>query len=92
MVSTEEALVLFHRVLSFSSPERRALKSNRRALADCSDWSQQQEKMITDVLGKHLDKENEQDLCVLRKLPTPDPLTSLFEGRPAFLFRVRVSS
>lgn len=44
--------------------------------------------MITDRLSEHLSKENERDLCALRKVPESDRLTRLFEGKLAFLFRV----
>ncbi|KAL1635665.1 hypothetical protein SLS58_010168 [Diplodia intermedia] len=84
-----EALIRYKQVLSLTSPERRALKATRNVFAKDNNWKNASETMIIDGLSKHL-SENEQDLCALRKLPEPDRLTRLFEGKLAFLFRVRV--
>ncbi|OJD28661.1 uncharacterized protein BKCO1_1230003 [Diplodia corticola] len=85
-----EALIRFEQALSLASPERRALKATRNVFAKDDGWRNSPEAMITDGLSKHL-IENEQDLCALRKLPEPDRLTRLFEGRLAFLFREKVN-
>lgn len=88
MKALDEALIRFQQVLSLTSPERRALKATRNVFAKDDGWRNSPETMITDGLSKHL-SENEQDLCAQRKLPKPDRLTRLFEGKLAFLFRVR---
>lgn len=80
--------MLYNQVLSFTAPERRALKANRHVLAKSCGWKYRQDMLIDDNLGHHLNEENEEDLCALKALPKPDRLTRLFEGKLAFLFRV----
>jgi hypothetical protein len=80
----DEALQRSDEVLNLTQPNRRTLKVARQI------FGQGAKALMSGSSEKRL--RDDQDLCVLSRETKTDPLTKLFEGKFAFLFRVSSTS